>query len=120
MTNDSIIEVIGFTHKSIYVLNKLTFKKNNVDTTVTYPKNVFGYGYISGNSCMISDIRLMSNDKTLFLNRLKKVTLHEMGHNFGLEHCRDTNCIMSETNGNILNLNRIGGDYCEKCRKKLK
>ncbi len=61
----------------------------------------------------------MSTDKELLANRLRKVIIHEVGHNLGLLHCSDDSCLMSELNGNIATLNKKGGDYCINCRRKL-
>jgi archaemetzincin len=76
-------------------------------------------GYIGGNASVVSDYRLQSGDRGLFENRLKKVILHELGHNLGLSHCSVDTCLMSETNGDIVKLNKTGDYYCKKCRQKL-
>jgi len=83
------------------------------------PYTIFGIGYIDGNASVVSDYRLQSGDRGLFENRLKKVILHELGHNLGLSHCSVDTCLMSETNGDIVKLNKTGGYYCKKCRQKL-
>ncbi len=82
-------------------------------------RGIFGLGYVSGNACVVSDYRLMSINKELLYNRLRKVIIHEIGHSLGLPHCSIDSCIMSESNGNISILNKSGGDYCIKCRMKL-
>jgi len=33
-------------------------------------------------------------DDRLFLSRCRKAAIHEIGHTFGLMHCKDRNCIM--------------------------
>ena len=119
LTNDSVVEVIGFTHKNIYVPTEYKLHLNNKDSSFILPKIIFGLGYVSGNSCIITDSRLISTDTALYLNRLRKVILHEMGHNLGLQHCSNETCIMSESNGNIVSLNKTGGDYCENCKRRL-
>jgi archaemetzincin len=33
-------------------------------------------------------------------SRLAKTLIHEVGHNYGLEHCDDRECVISATDGN--------------------
>jgi len=117
--NDTIVEVVGVTHKDIYTKPDDKIQANNNSSVSPAAKGIFGLGYVSGNSCIISDYRLMSNDKELLKTRLRKAIIHEIGHNLGLTHCPADTCLMSETNGYIATLSKIGGDYCLKCRRKL-
>ena len=119
LKNDTIVEVVGITHKDIYALREHKVQSNNKRSVLYELRGIFGLGYISGNSCVVSDYRLTTNDKELLNNRLRKVIIHEIGHNLGLSHCPVDTCLMSETNGNISTLNKLGGDYCKKCRHKL-
>ena len=119
LINGSVVEVIGITQKNIYVPKDYEFHNNNKERKFSYANNIFGLGFISGNACIISDARLVSSDTALYLNRMRKVILHEVGHNLGLPHCSNDSCIMSESNGNIVSLNQTGGDYCENCKRRL-
>ena len=96
-----------------------TIKNNNNRTAPKSSKVIFGLGLVSGNASIVSDYRLMSTDHNLYNNRLRNVIIHEMGHNLGLMHCSIDTCLMSETNGDLINLNKVGGDFCSVCRKKL-
>jgi archaemetzincin len=81
---------------------------------------VMGLGYHPGNACIISTVRLKaSSTSTKHLQeRLFKVVVHEMGHNFGLAHCPDQHCIMVDAEGQMkLDEEK---DLCDSCRKKLK
>jgi archaemetzincin len=84
-----------------------------------YDENLFGMGFLPGNSCVISDNRFWINDTSIFNYRLRNVIIHEIGHNAGLAHCPDSKCIMSEMNGDISTLDKGGNDYCKKCKRKL-
>ncbi len=119
MANDTIVEVIGLTHKDIYTQREHNTQLNDKDFVLYELRSIFGLAYVSENACVISDYRLMSVDKELLYNRLRKVIIHEIGHNLGLPHCSIDSCLMSESNGNISTLNKIGGDYCKKCRMKI-
>ena len=112
LRNDTIAEVIGFTHLSIF-----TIKKNGL--TPYYDENIFGLGHQPGNVCVVSDSKFYSTSRSLCYQRLRKVTIHEIGHNLGLSHCPDEKCIMSEKNGNTITLDKNGDDYCQKCRNIL-
>lgn len=119
LSNDTLVEVVGLTHKDIYTQHEHHAILNKKDTVLVSYTGIFGLGYIPGNACVVSDHRLMTADKELWNNRLKKVVIHEIGHNLGIPHCPDDTCLMSESNGNIVKLNKTGGDYCKSCRQML-
>jgi archaemetzincin len=118
-TNDTIVTIVGITHTNIYTIKKFNAQFGKKRVAFLEPSTIFGLGYIGGNTSVVSDYRLESADRELFENRLKKVVLHELGHNFGLSHCTVDSCIMSETNGDIVKLNKTGGGYCKRCRLRL-
>ena len=46
------------------------------------------------------------------------VVLHELGHAFGLAHCRDFGCVMhASTNVGEVDLKR--GEFCAACEQRL-
>jgi archaemetzincin len=80
---------------------------------------VMGLGFQPGHYCVVSEYRLYKypqTQKQLF-NKLLKVCLHELGHNFGLPHCANTQCIMTDAKGkdNLANEK----DFCVKCCRML-
>ncbi|MES2772873.1 MAG: matrixin family metalloprotease [Bacteroidota bacterium] len=76
---------------------------------------IMGLGYQPGQCCVISDYRLCKYPQTeMQLNeRLLKVALHELGHNFGLPHCPDERCMMTDAKGKDKLNNEEG--FCLKC-----
>jgi len=85
---------------------------------------VFGLGYRPGTTCVISTFRLnkgkvrVSNEK--FLIRLKKICIHEIGHNLGLEHCTSNRqCLMNDARGLISQVDMETLDFCKSCKKKI-
>jgi archaemetzincin len=82
---------------------------------------IFGYGYMPGNSCVVSTFRLKKNATTdLLCDRFAKVLLHELGHNLGLDHCPTAGCIMEDAKGTIVTVDQEKKELCPLCRQKLK
>jgi archaemetzincin len=80
---------------------------------------VMGYGWQPGNACVIASFRLkkgLRNQQHL-LERLGKVALHELGHNFGLPHCPNQFCFMVDAAGK----NKLDGElrFCMDCKAHL-
>lgn len=76
---------------------------------------IFGLGYLNGPSCVVSTYRLGAPKGTLFFNRLKKISVHEVGHNRGLAHCSDTTCVMRDAVEHISSIDAAGGAFCAIC-----
>lgn len=70
-------------------------------------------GDIGGLGEMNGNIVIVSNKSSYSKNILKQCLIHEIGHNQGLKHCDDVNCVM-----NVNGLNYTSTELCEKCRKK--
>lgn len=117
LKNDSVVQVVGLTHKEIYTIRD---EDINGIKGINLEHSIRGLGYISNNACIVSDYSFKSENELLSDRKVWKAVLHEIGHNIGLPHCEDEDCTMSEKNGNIGSLKMFGNDFCEKCRKKAK
>lgn len=101
--------IIALTHKDISC------------TSYPYPDwGVLGYGEYPGQTCVVSSYRMKSPAITekLYLERLQKVVLHELGHNFGLDHCSAPACLMADAEGTIATVDREKVWICPACSKK--
>jgi archaemetzincin len=80
---------------------------------------IFGLGYRPGVASVVSIFRLGNNKKVL-TRRVLKITKHELGHNFGLPHCKKSKtCVMSSAEGSIKTVDRVSNIFCKACQSKL-
>lgn len=115
---DSIKYIVGLTNLDISTTKK--DKSGNIKKPehTYYDWGIFGLGYRPGSSCVISTYRLKSN-KNKFVERLKKVTMHELGHNLGLPHCPNKHCFMQDAAETIKTIDGVELNLCEECRDQL-
>ena len=110
--NSSYHQLI-LTEQDITVFHKI--KKKNW--------GVFGLGYINGTTSVVSAYRnrLGRNaTKELLKSRLRKVIVHEIGHNLGLNHCTyDQKCVMHAAEGKALQIDREAELFCPNCKKRF-
>ncbi|MDH4217894.1 MAG: archaemetzincin family Zn-dependent metalloprotease [Candidatus Aminicenantes bacterium] len=102
-------KVLGVTDKDLYV-EGLNF--------------VFGQAELQGSFAMISFTRLhqsfyaLPEDRVLFLKRIKKEAVHELGHTFGLRHCPNSDCVMCFSNS-LHDTDRKSAEFCQSCKTRL-
>ncbi|MDP4117542.1 MAG: hypothetical protein Q8903_15515 [Bacteroidota bacterium] len=83
---------------------------------------VYGEAQLNGKHSIVSISRLHEEiytgitDEALLLQRSLKEILHEFGHNLGLLHCKDWNCVM-HSSGRIEEVDIKGDFYCKTCQK---
>ena len=81
---------------------------------------VFGEAQVGGTAAVVSLARLrqehygLAPDRPLLLERLRKESLHELGHTFGLVHCPSRNCVMYLSN-TVVDVDTRGRDFCRGC-----
>jgi len=85
---------------------------------------VFGEASLNGKVAIIALPRLrqgfygLPDDKDLYYERVLKEAVHELGHTFGLSHCKNKRCVMYFSNS-LYDTDRKGKEFCKDCRKKL-
>lgn len=84
----------------------------------------FGEADIEGGACIISLTRLrqefygLPGDERLLLERTLKEAIHEIGHTYGIGHCRDPRCVMHFSNS-LADTDIKGPDFCHRCKGML-
>lgn len=80
---------------------------------------VFGQAEVGGQAAIISLARLQAGapnwleQQPLLIDRALKEAVHELGHNHGLDHCRDKRCVMHFSNG-LADTDFKSADFCAR------
>jgi len=117
---DTIDYVIGITNQDI------STTKRDLDGKILKPKNkfldwgIFGLGFRPGPTCVLSTYRLKTNKKNKFIDRMKKVCMHEIGHNLGLPHCTfGEKCVMRDAAETIKTIDNVDLALCSNCESLI-
>lgn len=101
------LKILGVTELDLFV-PELTF--------------VFGQADLDGPAAIISLHRLRQEfygkggDEALFRQRMLKEGVHELGHTWGLRHCKNSGCVMHFSNS-IADTDQKLADFCKRCKK---
>lgn len=116
---DTLSYVLGLTDKDICIT------KYEKDGSIKKPINrytdfgIMGLAYCPGKSCVVSTFRLQHKDSKIHFSRLKKVAVHEFGHNLGLPHCSNKKCVMTDAVESVGTIDHANLDLCLDCKKRL-
>jgi archaemetzincin len=116
---DGVEYVLGLTE------NDISVTKHSADGSIKKPVwkyndfGIMGLAYCPGKSCIVSGFRLKHKNKEVYFGRFKKVALHEVGHNFGLPHCPDKKCVMTDAVESIKTIDNARPELCAACSAKL-
>lgn len=95
-----------------------TILLTNVDISATarghFDWGVFGLGSVGGPTCVVSSYRLKGS-----MSNLIKVSIHEIGHTLGRQHCPTYGCVMQDAEGTVRTVESETGKFCPICRKQL-
>jgi archaemetzincin len=95
-----------------------------IDRDLYEPQLNFVFGIASGRVAVISMTRLreefygLPENRTLFYKRVVTEAVHELGHTYGLAHCRNSECVMFFSN-TLADTDRKGPNFCPKCKGEL-
>ncbi len=79
---------------------------------------VLGESQLGGRMALVSFYRLTGGGVQRMLDRLIKVSLHEMAHVLGLSHCFQPQCLMRSPR-NVSQLDDLPIQFCETCRYEI-
>jgi len=105
----SVERVLGVVDRDLYV-PELNF--------------VFGLADLPGRRALIALPRLrqsfygVPDSDALFVTRAAKEAVHELGHTYGLGHCRDRCCVMVFSNS-LADTDYKGRQFCARCASRL-
>ena len=106
---EEALKVIGMVRVDLYI------------PILTY---IFGQAALNGRTGVASLYRLRNEhyglepDEELLMERFSKVILHELGHTFGLIHCRHPVCVMRSSTY-VEDLDQKEKRFCQRCRAEL-
>ena len=92
----------------------------DVDLFIPVLTFVFGEAQLDNQAALTSVHRLrqqfygLPEDERLFFERCEKESLHELGHAFGLLHCREWECVMHSSNS-IEQVDLKKNVLCDSC-----
>jgi len=80
----------------------------------------FGQAQLGGRAALVSVARLrqpfygLPPNTWLLCDRASTTALHELGHTFGLVHCRNTSCVMS-LSADVVQVDAKQCAFCRSC-----
>jgi archaemetzincin len=109
-----------------------TFKNHNVkflavcnfDAYSNGLNFVFGQAHMNGKVAAVYLPRLtqefygLEKNEDLFIQRVVKESVHELGHSFGLGHCPMHTCVMHFSNS-LADTDAKAKDFCQNCASRV-
>lgn len=97
----------------------------SVDLFIPVLSYVFGEAQLPGRAAVVSLHRLtpelygLPADPARLGERAEKEAVHELGHTFGLIHCRQPECVM-RSSSYVEEIDLKGERFCESCQRALR
>lgn len=79
---------------------------------------VYGESQLGGKAAVVSLYRLNDVDRQITYARIAKVSIHEIGHVLGLEHCWEAGCLMRFSK-QLDQLDRLPLRFCSACEYEM-
>ena len=96
----------------------------DVDLFIPVLSYVFGEAQLPGRAAVVSLHRLLPElyglppNEARLTDRLEKEAIHELGHTFGLIHCRQAECVMRASTY-VEEIDLKTASFCEECLEAL-
>jgi archaemetzincin len=129
---DDILASSKTRYEASKIITKYNSKKNvllltDVDIAIFNKERnikeygIIGLGFRPGTTCVVSSFRIKKGaSEAKMLDRLKKVAIHEIGHNLGLDHCTNNKkCLMNDKKGKISQIDFEDVWLCDKCSRQI-
>lgn len=86
-----------------------------------YDWGILGIAGLSRRAAVVSIHRLNRHrvGPAKFEKRLNQVATHELGHTYGISHCKTARCLMNDACGSIRTVDRSSGKFCANCRRRM-
>ena len=96
----------------------------DLDLFIPVLSYIFGQAYLGGSAALVSGYRLqnsrygLADDQQLYVTRLLKCMVHELGHACGLIHCSHPGCVMLATTY-VEEIDQKSDHFCSVCHSNL-
>lgn len=96
----------------------------DLDLFVPIMTHVFGEAELNGRVAVVSSHRLhteyygLPQNIDLLQERITKEIIHELGHTFGLLHCKYADCVMKSSTY-VEDVDMKGMNFCNSCKSQF-
>ena len=113
---EDIYQIIGLTCVDISITKK--DKNGKTEAPVSFYENwaVFGLANDGKPGSVVSTFRVQGPNQKLVIERMQKISLHELGHNIGLTHCDNMSCCMHPKVESFKDVDSIALNLCIRCK----